>query len=212
MQQLKGNAYSAAVEYIERILANGHTLAKFLHRIIKTQTGTIFILAPDVLGTLQVFQFNSGHFPQEIVPVTTEGVPGSISVVADSGDDFVRIIYEQLEIPSSVCIMENLMAAAGDPWLQRAKSCTVTHESEVFHIVFNEDRLPDKIADAISDARRGPDFIGAIGELKIEIIKSIRNHEIVTTSELQKIAQTAWLIFVGAYDGEGFVIWKKDKS
>jgi hypothetical protein len=209
MQTLKENDHSAAVQYMESILARGHTLAKFLLQYVKAQEGTVLILSPDVLGS-SVLQFDSGHFPQETVPGTVGGLPGSISAVADSVDDFVRLIYEQLEIPNSVCVMENFIASQGDPWLQRAKSCVVAHGSEVFHVVFNEDHRESKIEDAICDARRIPIFIGAVGRLTTEMAHSIQNQKTITTSGLQSIAQTAWLVFVGAYDGEGFVIWERN--
>jgi hypothetical protein len=209
MQYLKENDHSAALLYMESILAKGNTLAKFLLQSVKAQEGTVLILSPDVLGSSQVLQFDSGHFPQETVPGTVGGLPGSISAVADSDEDFVRLIYEQFETPDSVCVMENLIASHGDPWLQRAKSCVVSHGSEIFHVVFNEDHTEDKIDDAISDARRIPVFIGAVGRLTTETTHSIQRQKAITTSDLQSIAQTAWVIFVGAYDGEGFVIWKR---
>lgn len=201
---------SAAILYVESVLSEGHTLAKLLLQRFKPQVGTVFILSPDPLDSSQVLQFDSGHFPQEPVSATIGGLPGSMSPIADSDDEFTRLICELLEAPDSVCLIENFLARAGDPWLQRAKSCVVTHESEVFHAVFSEDHTQDKIADAIREARGIPVFIGVVGRLTSETAGFIQKEKAVTASALESIAETARLVFVGAYDGEGFVLWARE--
>jgi hypothetical protein len=195
---------------MESVLARGNTLAKLLLQHSILRGGSLSILSPDLLDPSQILQFDSGHFPQEPVQGTVGGLPGSISPVADSDDELVRLIYDRLELPDSVCVMENLIARVSDPWLRQAKSCVVTRDSEVFHVVFKEDHLRDKIAYAISDARRGPDFIGAVGPIDAEMAKVIKEQKAITTSDLERIAEGPWLVFVGAYDAEGYVIWQRN--
>jgi hypothetical protein len=207
MQSLNESSRSAAVLYMESILTRGHTLAKFLLQRIKLQDGKVIVLTSDPLDSAEVLEFESGHFPQEVVPGTVGGLPGSISPVVDSDDQLVELIRELLGTPDSICIMENQSARADWPWLQRVKSFAVTHESEVFHLVFSKDRSQHGIADTIREARRIPVFIGAVGRITKEAAKSIQKQKTITTSDLESVAGTARLVFVGAYDGEGYVIW-----
>jgi len=210
MQSLNESSRSAAVLYMESILARGHALAKFLLQYIKLQDGKVMVLTSDPLDSAEVLEFESGHFPQELVPGTVGGVPGSISPVVDSDDQLVELIRELLGTPDSICIMENPSARADWPWLQRVKSFAVTYESEVFHLVFSKDRSQHGIADTIREARRIPVFIGAVGRITKEVAKSIQKQKTITTSDLESVAETAWLVFVGAYDGEGYVIWQRN--
>jgi hypothetical protein len=193
---------------MERVLTMGHTFAMLLHKRFKPESGEVFILSPDPLDSSQVLQFDFGHFPQEPVPGTIGGVPGKICPLADSNDEFAKLVCEMLDAPQSICLMENYLFSADDSWLQRAKSCVVTHESEILHAVFGSDHSQDKIAEAIIDARRIPVLIGAVGRLTTEANTAIQKEKTITTSVLESIAETARLVFVGAYDGEGFVIWK----
>jgi hypothetical protein len=201
---------SAATNYMKRVLTQGHTLAKFLLQSVKPQVGTIVILSPSPLDSSQALEFDSGHFPQEPVSATIGGLPGAISPIADSDDQLASLIGQLLEAPDAVCLLENSVASAGDPWLQRAKSCVVTREREVFHVLFSEDNTEDKIAEAILEARGIPVFIGALGRLTSETAKSISTQKAVAAVALESVAETARLVFVGAYDGEGYVLWARE--
>jgi len=201
---------SAGARYLTHILTQGHTLAKFLLQSVTPQVGTISILSPDPLDPSQLLQFDYGHFPQDPVSATIGGLPGTISPVADSDDEFIGLISELLEAPDSVCLIENSSSRAGDPWLRRAKSCVVIHGSEIFHAAFYEDHTEDKIADAIREARGIPILVGAVGRITSETAEAVQREKVITTGALKSVAETARLVFVGAYDGEGFVLWARE--
>jgi hypothetical protein len=200
---------SAGISYLKYVLTQGHTLAKFLLQSVTSQDGRVSILSPDPLDSSQLLEFEYGHFPQEPVSATIGGSPGTMSPIADSDDEFAVLISELLDSPDSVCLMENSSFRVGDAWLQRAKSCLVTYEREVFHVVFNADHTDDKIDDAIREARRIPIFIGAVGRLTSKASETIQREKVITANQLEDIAETARLIFVGAYDGEGLVLWMR---
>ena len=204
--------HSAAIEYMKHVLTQGHTLAKFLLQSVKPQMGTIFILSPDPLDSSQALQFESGHFPQEPVSALIGGLPGAMSPVADSDDELVSLISLLLDTPGAACLLESSRASGGDPWLQRARSCVATREDEAFHALFSEDHTEDKIADAILEARGIPEalFIGAVGKLAPETAKSILTQKALAAKTLESFAETAQLVFVGAYDGEGYVVWARE--
>jgi len=211
MQHLNDEvSHSAGILHLTHVLTQGHTLAKFLLQNFTPQGGTISILSPEPLDPSQLLQFDYGHFPQDPVPAIIGGLPGTMSPVADSDDEFVGLISELLEAPDSVCLMENSSSRAGDPWLRRARSCVVIHGSELFHAAFHEDHTEDKIADAIREARRIPIFVGAVGRITSETAEAVQKEKVITMGALKGFAETARLVFVGAYDGEGFVLWARE--
>jgi hypothetical protein len=119
------------------------------------------------------------------------------------------IVTKLLQDQESACILKNSLANAGDPWLHRAKSRFVTYGTEVYHLILNSDRLEDDIGLAILEARKIPIFIGAVGRVAAENMPSILTHKTLTTEILNTFAVTVNCIFVGAYDGEGYVIWSR---
>jgi hypothetical protein len=201
---------SAAMVYMERVLAKGHTLAKLLLQRVEPRSGIVSVLSPDALDSSQILQFDSGHFPQEPVPTTIGAASGMMSPVADSNDHIALLICELLQASDSVCLIENFVASPGDDWLQRAKSCVVTYNDDVLHAVFSANHAQDRIADTIREARGIPILVGAVGRLNAETAESVQKQKAITTRTLDSIAESVRLIFVGAYDGEGFVLWTQE--
>lgn len=193
-------ARTAAVRYLRDVLSGGHTLAKFLFEI-NFQRGTVFAISPKALDPSQLLQFKSGHFPQQPV--------GDVSPVADSVDEVAAVIYKLLGEPEKACFLENSLAVAGDPWLRNAKSRIATLGSEVYHVLLSEDRNEEVIENAIREARQIPAPIGAVGSLAGSVESSIVMHRTLTKEALRDFAETVRSVLVGAYDGEGYVVWSK---
>jgi len=199
------NNRSAAVLYAKRVLSKGHTLGKFLIERIPFEDGEVSVLSPGHLDSSQILDFDSGHFPQE--PIRGSGL---ISPVASSADELIKVISKALSAPSSVSLIENSSAKPNYRWLQQAKSFVVVHESEVFHLVFSKGRSKSKIEQAIRESHRVPTFIGAVGRPASKLSDLTQNLQTISVSEIQHIAETASIFFLGAYDGEGFLIWEKE--
>ena len=199
-----------AFDYMTRVLENGHTLAKFLVRVIAPNEGIFFALSPRPLTRSQVLRFDSGHFPQRPVSAMVGGVPGAISPVANSQDELMKVLHKLLEPPEAVCFLENSLASGSDTWLRKAKSRVISHGAEVYHVLFSDDRAEAKISAAIREAQQIPIFVGAVGHLAPPVASSIMKRRTVATGDLEEFAATARCIFIGAYDGEGYVVWSRD--
>ncbi len=105
--------------------------------------------------------------------------------------------------------MKNALAEARDSWLQRAKSRVVANGSEVYHALFNVDRDKSKIEDAIREWHHLPTSIGALGRTSGETSARIASLKAISAEQLTAFAETVQSVFVGAYDGEGYVVWNK---
>jgi len=203
---------AAAVKYIRRQLVKGKSLAKALLEAVDFEGGRVMTLSPTPLSPTEAMQFDWGHAPQ------TQAKPENIKIgdtsyvavpTANANGQLVAAIYDELRKAQSACFLENSLAEAHDSWLQRAKSRIITNGTEVYHTLFSVDRDKGKIEAAIREWHYLPTSIGALGSMNEEASAHIASAKIVTTERLIAFAKTAQSVFVGAYDGEGYVVWNK---
>jgi hypothetical protein len=200
----------AAIDYTRQQLGSGNSLAKFLLEGFDFKAGTVVVLSAVPLSTIQITEFNWGHVPpaeESAQHITIERQPLLAYPKANSYALLTEVTYSSLQDPQRICILENMLASPGDPWLKRAKSRVATHGTEVYHIVTATERLREKIEDAVREAASLPVFVGAIGWQPPDPILGDPADAAISTGQLRTFAKTADCIFVGAHDGEGYVVW-----
>lgn len=201
---------AAAVEYIRRKLGQGKSLAKALLKTLDFGQGQIMTLTASSLNPAETVRFDWGHAPQaEAKPERLKFGDTTYTAfpVANANEQLVGAIYESLQNPESICFLENYLAEAHDPWLRGAKSRVITNGSEVYHALFSADRDTHKIEATIREWHNLPTSVGALGSLNEKASAQVAAAKTITTGELAAFAETARSVFVGAYDGEGYVVW-----
>jgi len=201
---------AAAISYLRQQLAAGNTLAGLLVEGVDFATGTVSVLNAIALSESQITEFDWGHVPlapESAEYIKIEGQPFLAYPKANSYEHLTEVIYSSMESPESICIMENMHASPDDPWLRRAKSSLRTYGPEVYHILTRSDRREEKIEDAIREAESLPVFVGAVGRQPPNRIADDSEHISISLGQLKSFAKSAYCIFVGAYDGEGYVVW-----
>jgi hypothetical protein len=203
------SARASAVQYIRRQLGQGKSLAKTLLDAVDFDRGEIITLSPTPLSPTEMIQFDWGHTPQpQAKPEHIKIGDASYVAVpkATANEQLVEAIYDLLRSPESICLLENSLAEAHDGWLQRAKSRVVTNGNEVYHALFSTDRDKGMIEDAIHDDH-SPVHIGAVGYIRAGDSVRIASMKAISTDQLTAFAGNVQSVFVGAYDGEGYVVW-----
>lgn len=111
-----------------------------------------------------------------------------------------------------MCVFENTLAKPSDPWLMKRKTKILTFNSEVYHFINSENTSEKEIQNTIREANATyPPLIG------IMITVNAKEHELndgdkIDLEFLRLIAQRTEKTIIGAYDGEGYLIWKKIKN
>lgn len=209
------NVRASAVEYMRRQLGQGKSLAKALLETVDFEEGKILTSYPTPASPIEAEQqFKWGHLWGHSVQTQPEQVKiaGAYYVafpVAKAREQLVEMIRDLLRDTERVCLLENYLAEAHDGWLQRAKSRIVTHGNEVYHVLVSADHDKAKIEAAIREWDHLPTSIGALGGMNEEVSVHIAAAKTITTGELAAFAETVWSVFVGAYDGEGYIVWNK---
>src|SRR6185437_4719523 len=83
-----------------------------------------------------------------------EGTAHAAHPIPSAKRQLADTIYALLGSSEDLCLLENPIAQAGDPWLLRAKSRVLFHGGEVYHALLGVDRDQAKIGNAISEAER----------------------------------------------------------
>jgi hypothetical protein len=106
----------------------------------------------------------------------------------------------------AICMFENALAHANDPWLYQSKVHTLICGQDVYHFLTNEDD-PNLIQLTVKKARSiEPPLVGVLSESSSP--PSFPDGRI-KLSDLRRIAERTEQLLVGAYDGEGFLVWHK---
>jgi len=199
----------SAIGYIQQQLGSGRTLARFLVKNVNLSRGALAVLNPVPLKAEQISEFQWGHCPPtgesaehlQIEGRTVVGYPK-----ANSYGELASLIHSFLKNPECLCILENMLASPGDPWLERAQSCVLTHGQEVYHVLDGKNRSDETIETALREVESPIVFVGAIGRQPVNPI-AVKPGAAISAKQLVAFAELASAIFIEAYDGEGFVIW-----
>ena len=131
--------------------------------------------------------------------------------VPQTDEILVRIIEDYLDGDGGrVCVFEDSVARPPDPWLRVSKrSAWKNFEDEVYYFLTSRDSSFSKIGQAIKDANRVyPPLIGAM--MKMSEIQTFGFGKMTMTLKiLKELARATDKIIIGAYDGEGYLIWSE---
>jgi hypothetical protein len=204
------NIRTAAVEYARRQLGQGNALAKLLLDTVNFGEGDFVVLTPTPLNAMEMVQFDWGHAPQtqttpERIVIGETPFVAFPKVTAD--DQLVDVIGKLLKNPEDLCLLENSLAQAGDSWLKGARSRVVTNGTDIYHALFSAGWDKTKVTDAIREADGSPIFVGAVGRSPADISARNATLQDISAEQLLNFAKTVRSVFVGAYDGEGYVLW-----
>jgi hypothetical protein len=174
-----------AMEYMKSVLRCGSQLSLALSHIDLSE-GNIVSWLPIGTNAERVTNFMSGGttIRQESLRLLTEIVVNALA-----------------SRPGSVCILENPLSRPGDAYLRQLKIPYITNGCEVYFVL---DRHAS--ANLVYDALRTAYSYRLVG--CIILLHESGDHTNTLEPILGSIAQTDE-VYVGAYDGEGFLMWKR---
>lgn len=190
-----------AKAYIEECFSKGKTLGKLFGSFIDLSNGLITTELPDLVSNWNSNNFEGGFvYKNERVDKTEEPSQTCRTLLSNA-------ILESLK-EGKVCVMESFLPSRGDEWLKETKSHVAFIGEEVCFLLDKNDASKDRVEEALNNAEYPPIFFGAIGDGDLTSIEKDGNMQI---EELVKFIKKAKKIFVGAYDGEGYLVWEANK-
>jgi len=196
---------ASGIAYVKECLESGKTLAKLLLQTHDLNAGRAFTQLPASVGDAAAKDFDSGGKLPELYPRTTNLQP-----VPDS--DFLvmpRINWFLSESSANICILEDSSATPTDPFLQSLSTRYSAFQDEVYHLICQPDNNSETITKTLRQASSWL-TIGALTSAPQEMGVCAQPGELELSS-LTTLGEKTQEIIVGAYDGEGYVIWTAGK-
>jgi hypothetical protein len=108
------------------------------------------------------------------------------------------------------CAIFEIFARSDSPILDRGNKKYFIFNKEAYLILFKNTDLKNEIHEYLPSARPYPEIIGlsSLSEHDIEYVE----YQTVDEGMMKKLVETTDYLIIGAYDGEGYLIWEKTKK
>jgi hypothetical protein len=201
-----------AVVYIKKCLSAGNTLAKYLLKTVTFENGYVTTMLPAGILAKDTTDFEEGIFPRHLEAEisTASDQPKTVCLPAPDMDFYLASVIEEFLNASEnhVCILEDALFRPGDLILLKRKQKPIILGDEVYYFFQGKGVSIGDIADMIKQVKSIPIFVGAMASLP-EGRTLEKPNAVLTSEEIAFVAKNVEKIFVGAYDGEGNLIWHK---
>lgn len=199
-----------SINYIQGCLHHGNTISKKALKKINFNIGIFFTFLPLNITEKEALKFDIGG---KLVGSNNKiKIDSDLTMIEKPNCDLnlVDEIRDHLQQKTeNICVIENYLARPNDPWLNKSTSYLFFFEKEVYHLLLPNDADKDVILNAISESSSIPIFIGFMTSIDPNIQKSIGCKQYINEEILTIMAERAEKIFVGAYDGESYLIWSQ---
>lgn len=205
---------SAGLKYVRECLSSGKELSSSLLEALDLVSGKLSTFLPPGVASEEVNEFFvGGKLPQpsDEKHTTVRLWNEQLKAVPKPSLDGVLISIVEAHLKSgsgALCIFENALASPRDSWLKCTEIQTVTSESSVYHFLTPERMDRDLIELTVKKAKSiRPPLIGVL--VRFPKPSGFQSEGSLGLAEFRKIAGQTEKLIVGAYDGEGYLIWSK---
>ncbi len=190
--------------YTKEVLAQGRTLSHLIDKHSNLAEWQAVSFVPENLPDAAMNNFNFGsNLPSE--------------VIRKAVSEWVVELLTDCSYPA--LIVENALAQPSDLWLSTTRVNTIVFENEVYHYcaipeteaAHTKDALSEIVLKTITTAENAyPPVVGVVSARSDRLrVRSEGQFSVLQREELVTIATNACHIIVGAYDGEGYLVWHR---
>lgn len=200
---------SEGLQFILSELRGGRTFSRCLLESLDLQSGDVITYLPQGASVVDAKDFESGgKLPQPPQSQWKRGEGAIVIPTPTTRPHLVSLIDEYLSTSERVCILENATASRGDEWLKQTQVNVSFFGDEVYHLLIGSCPRPT-IDLAIRKGQSLFTFVGALTSLPGGVLPLTIDRADLDLGALRSLAEQTERIFVGAYDGEGYVIWRR---
>lgn len=203
-----------AEQFVTDRLADGNTLARAVLKYLPIAQGCIRTFLP--LGAVPQSLKDYGTGGKLPTPDVSEwkgtqhGDETLLMIPVPTTDSWLaaRIRSHLLRDENNVCVVEDALKRPTDAVLHRVPTKFAACGDEVYHLLFPEDAHEDPILATLRAAKSSvPTFIGVLSRWPRATLNA--KPKVLSVDELQALAVETQELFVGAYDGEGYLVWSR---
>ncbi len=207
---------AAGQSYLHKSLQHGKHLAKNVLRDVQFAHGRVTTYLPENVTDESAKEFElGGKLPPigERHDFDRAGRKWTMEAKPNTDSWLVKDILEfTAENRSGICIFEDLQFSPSSPWLFSSKAKDlkwVSCEGQLFYLIPASERDEKVIKKTIRAAHASWYFLCVMASLPTLPEKQWLVDRSISPAHLKSIAQAAERIVMSAYDGEGYVEWKR---
>jgi len=198
-----------ASDHIRKCLSIGASrrlLSRELLSQFENASGNIFAIADDCLALERIVSYEHAGWYADL---KLDGLLGLFPSPPESWpiDGLFEFIKNYLHSSKqSVAVLENL-------WQNKSKSFSLSkkpqlafHQDNVYYLLSDQNADYEFVATSITEAGNGKWSIGCLAS---EVL--LPPTDVLSAALIKKIAARTEHIFTDAFDGEGFLVWTRDR-
>ena len=185
-----------ANKYFVNVLKYGHELDRQLLKHIDIYRGEITAYLPKDNEKLNIYQFGGGGIAKRNSSI--ECIIGTIEKFLKGGGN-------------NVCLFEDALSTPDDQFEKRNGVAILAFQDEVYFYIESVGVNKERIEYALTEAEQPNYFICALSSKPTEDFLNINNSSI-SIDKIEKFARRTEKIILGAYDGEGYLVWHKQRK
>jgi len=203
--------FSKTLDYFKDRMNGGNCLNNILLENIDLNKGSFFVLLPKKHNHNHLYDFKYGGIlpsnPIEDIYITSLNSTFKGEKINSIAIEIASYIHKIITFNNNfTCIFDDVNSTYSendyDPVFL---SHGVHYKKEVYYVVTKAGSSAELIHKCLRYSNAFWHSLGVIIDKKIDFIKKE-----ISLQNLQDICENVKIIFVGAYDGEGYVFWEKD--
>jgi len=150
--------------------------------------------------------WTGGIYDQTSIPATAHAVP-----IPNFDAELVKTVADRFNSdPGAVFIVEDASSSATDPGFDRVPLPSRVYfcGDDVFHLTF-AGATSEEILQILKTGRTSLYFVAGLTWADPALLDSLHRSRVLVPSDLERLAESTTEVFVGAYDGESFLVWRR---
>jgi hypothetical protein len=202
---------SKTLEYFSDRIDGGNILSKILQETIELDSGVFFTLVADGSDLEGIYEFKYGGFlPQNpiIKYLNNAGQVCSYSEIPTIDAELSQLIFNVMQNNTVSCLFDDITREPTDRSLHDSiDTYKYVSGNEVYYLLNQQDSTAEKIRLCL---RTSNAFWHSLCVLSSAAIHPA--NRTLSESMFKELCMHAQLVFVGAYDREGYVFWERNGS
>lgn len=211
MRRLKRHEleFDLTFDFAKNLLESGNTLSTEMLKSVNFEEGQFFVLLPEGADVNRINNFSTGGLlprgPLKEIKILNKIYQGEM--INSLSVELANFIINHLKANDHrVCVFENVQSHPNDPHNQlEDKELLRYYNNEVYYFVDKKNLIFDKILSCIKNSNVFWHFLCVISQI------DLKDTLLTTTESFSSISKHAIYIIFGAYDGEGYIFWKKNE-
>ncbi|MFI0436150.1 MAG: hypothetical protein ACH350_10605 [Parachlamydiaceae bacterium] len=203
--------YENALEYVKNDLDDVNVLSKELLKLLNFKNGYFFTMLPSRAKFKEIYNFKvGGILPQNpIKEYYVDGIKSNYSVKNSINNELSFLILNEMKKNFDLSfVVDKVTGTANNVYYYTFSDCNPLFYNEEVYFLLNKVNASAEVICKCLQASTS--FWHSLSIFTMADLVNVK--KTFTLEQIKEICVKTELIMVGAYDGEGYVFWEKNKA